>query len=526
MSACAPPLVPQRVLLHPLWLSSLLLLVLNDHVLKGAGLLPTVVTGKLSDFAGLLVAPALFAALVGVRSSRGWWLTHAAVGVVFSAIQVSPEIAALWSQAMAAFGVPWVIVCDPSDLIALPMLLLGGRNFARAMRRTAVSNLRRSGEWTAVAVGLASCIATSAPEGFWFADIFADVYLHNASDRDLVVRVRTVTPSIDYDCDAVSSDPGRLLQASVFGPGSAWSLRAGANMTLLEHGSGERECYAVLVDVDDFPPVVVFWRDGQPRQQWVSGEGIDSSAPGSITLDFDEHGRGRWDNERDLVHVRSESREPAEARCMPPSDASRLDWSTAPVGSWTLVSVEAGIDGCLELTLESGDPLEPGLQTERWYLCVPSTLFVFEPGDELEVERMIEGSNGWVDAVRLRELVVDRDHSDEVVRRELVVARGTGLPVLFGLDVSLHADLDCPWVAQPNCGTVTRQGTIAVASPDTATVWLRAGEEPKSVELSGGRVDVMVAHASERAVLNPECALGADSLGLDIEIVAAMHGAQ
>jgi hypothetical protein len=31
----------KRVLLHPMWWGALTLLVLNDHVFKGAGLLPT-----------------------------------------------------------------------------------------------------------------------------------------------------------------------------------------------------------------------------------------------------------------------------------------------------------------------------------------------------------------------------------------------------------------------------------------------------------------------------------------------------
>ena len=55
-----PALRPSRALLHPLWLGSLALLVLNDHVLKGAGLLPGVLTGKLSDFAGVFADELLF----------------------------------------------------------------------------------------------------------------------------------------------------------------------------------------------------------------------------------------------------------------------------------------------------------------------------------------------------------------------------------------------------------------------------------------------------------------------------------
>jgi hypothetical protein len=43
--------------------------VVNDHVLKGSGLLPAAVTGKLSDVAGLFFFPVLCASLV--RALRG-----------------------------------------------------------------------------------------------------------------------------------------------------------------------------------------------------------------------------------------------------------------------------------------------------------------------------------------------------------------------------------------------------------------------------------------------------------------------
>jgi hypothetical protein len=521
----SPPLAPHRALLHPLWLSALAVLVLNDHVLKGSGLLPPLVTGKLSDFAGLLVAPALLAALVGVRSSRGWWLAHAAVATVFSAIQLSPAAAGLWSRAMAELGAPWVTVCDPSDLVALPMLLLSGRAFARAMERPLASTLRRSGEWTAAGVGLACCMATSPPHEMWFADILADVYLHNGSDRDLVVRIRPVSPSIDHDCDAIATDPGRLLRSSIFGPGDAWSLRPGANMALLEH-AGERECHAAWVDVDGFAPVVVFWRDGRPERRWIPGEGLDGPPAGRVVLDLDAQGRGTWDAEHGLVHVRTEGGEEIEPSCLPPSGATRLDWSTTPIGHWTLAGVADGLDGCLDLTLASGSDPEQEGEHRRWYLCVPLDLFPFEAGDAIDIAPMHEALGGWIDGVRMRE-VDPREPSSRQIERELVVSRGNGLPTIFGLEATFGPDGGCPWVADHACGTVTREGSLAVSTPSSGVLRLRAADGPRSIDLGDGRhVDLMVAHASERALLDPECALGSDSLGPDMEIVAALRGDQ
>src|SRR4051812_14533255 len=55
---------------HPLWWGSLAVLVANDHLLKGRGVVPSWLTGKLSDFAFLIVAPVLAAALLP-RALRG-----------------------------------------------------------------------------------------------------------------------------------------------------------------------------------------------------------------------------------------------------------------------------------------------------------------------------------------------------------------------------------------------------------------------------------------------------------------------
>ena len=55
---------PIDAIRHPLWWLMLVVLVVNDFVLKGSGLLPSIITGKLSDFAGLMVFPLLLAILI------------------------------------------------------------------------------------------------------------------------------------------------------------------------------------------------------------------------------------------------------------------------------------------------------------------------------------------------------------------------------------------------------------------------------------------------------------------------------
>src|SRR5688572_5962006 len=98
----------------PIWWLALAVLLLNDHVLKGAGLLPGLVTGKLSDLVGLLVAPPLSCALAGARTRRAGIACFAAVALVFAAIKLSTDAADLLCAAAGAFGLRWKIVADPT----------------------------------------------------------------------------------------------------------------------------------------------------------------------------------------------------------------------------------------------------------------------------------------------------------------------------------------------------------------------------------------------------------------------------
>lgn len=156
---------PARATSHPIWIAALFVLGLNDHVLKGSGLLPSVLTGKLSDFAGLLVAPSIFAVLLRVRRAGAFAVCHALVGIVFTALELSPWFLSLWRLPFEWARVGWNATQDPTDLVALPMLfvsfwLFGSRPIsppqpARARRRL----LRGAG----IVLGLAACVATEPP---------------------------------------------------------------------------------------------------------------------------------------------------------------------------------------------------------------------------------------------------------------------------------------------------------------------------------------------------------------------------
>ena len=143
-----------------MWWSALALMAFNDHVLKSADLLPPLLTGKISDFAGLLVAPVLMAVVLRAKRARSVLWCHVAVGAVFAGIQLSTAVAGWWSAAMGSIGFPWQIVCDPTDLIALPMLLVSWRVLIPSMAMDAAM-WRRGAERLLAASGLLCCVATS-----------------------------------------------------------------------------------------------------------------------------------------------------------------------------------------------------------------------------------------------------------------------------------------------------------------------------------------------------------------------------
>jgi hypothetical protein len=115
-----------RALAHPLAVASLVLLALNDHVLKQAW--PGFVTGKLSDVAGLVVAPLVLAVPLAALGVRRCDVTAVLLtGAGFVAVKTTEAGAALASDTWTAVAGTSYIRSDPTDLLALPALLVALR---------------------------------------------------------------------------------------------------------------------------------------------------------------------------------------------------------------------------------------------------------------------------------------------------------------------------------------------------------------------------------------------------------------
>jgi hypothetical protein len=115
--------LPAGELLRPIPLAALVVLGVNDHLLKGSGWVPGWLTGKLSDVAGMIFFPLLLTSMAATilwllrlrvdYSLRPWKLALAvaATGLVFAASKLVPGVARLMNS-----------VLDPTDLLALPGL--------------------------------------------------------------------------------------------------------------------------------------------------------------------------------------------------------------------------------------------------------------------------------------------------------------------------------------------------------------------------------------------------------------------
>ncbi len=99
------------MLTAPMFIASILVLLVNDHVLKAAW--PGLVTGKLSDVAGVVMMALLVTALLGRPK-----VTFAGVAVAFAALKTVPAVADL---AVPVLG--GRTLTDATDLVALLALV-------------------------------------------------------------------------------------------------------------------------------------------------------------------------------------------------------------------------------------------------------------------------------------------------------------------------------------------------------------------------------------------------------------------
>lgn len=123
------PISDLNVLTHPAILFSIFTLLLNDHVLKIY--FPSWLTGKLSGFAGLFFFPILLSAILNIlckplniKRDHLAVIAFSTTALWFGLIKTLPFFSHLTEIFLSRLlWQPAQIICDPTDLIALVMLL-------------------------------------------------------------------------------------------------------------------------------------------------------------------------------------------------------------------------------------------------------------------------------------------------------------------------------------------------------------------------------------------------------------------
>ena len=128
---------------QPAFISALAILLLNDHYLKATN--PSWVTGKLSDLAGLVVAPIALVSTIEILRSfvgrqpferlRAMTATSLVVGGLFALVQIVPLATRMYAAAAGATSHialnavgrsagsgPAAVTADLTDLLTLPAL--------------------------------------------------------------------------------------------------------------------------------------------------------------------------------------------------------------------------------------------------------------------------------------------------------------------------------------------------------------------------------------------------------------------
>jgi hypothetical protein len=461
-----------RAFAHPVYWSALLLLIVNDHVLKGAGVLPGAITGKLSDFAGMLVAPPLLALVLGAGRRGARMLAVALVGALFALIKLWPDAARALEQTLALAHVRSRVWLDATDLWALALLPLALPLCAPPAARP---QPRRSAGWAAravVGVAALACVATTGSDDEE-SDGQDDLpQIENDTGDPLAVIVASTEGA--GGCGLYRDDRISALTAGAFIAPRELVMQDGARAAL-PVGSSAGRCGAASIGLPGGQTLLVFWRDldeieslaPDDDERWRARRVRISGGEGDFAFDIGED-----------LETFELGGEPPEPTCPEIAPAHTLEFTAlaAAQGFFELGELRAADDGCLEVDwfAPAGDTSP---DTQR--LCVPDWAFPFEVGEQLSLVQEI-------DPLGPRALSVTRHGGDGVDRQlliwndadELAGSRATGL-----------RPLDCVGVVSA-CGAYVRPLELEIRgreeplqSGDELTV---EGEAPKETRLLVG----------------------------------------
>ncbi len=510
---------------HPVFWVALAVLLLNDHVFKGGDVLPAWLTGKLSDFAGLIVAPIVLVALLRARTDRRRALAMFIVGGWFVGANLFVPVAEATTALAAQIGLSWRFWVDSTDLVALAVLPLTWQ----IIRRARPLSRARLAERLALGFGVAACVASPPPEPTWNTDAF----VVNDTDATIDLRVRWVESAVD--CASVSDRYAEALPRDTFGPGTVFRVLPRATLPL-DRGAAEGmgrgaprpwetpdagpasstplthrgDCDVVMISADGLPETIVFWQNLTPH---VIPDIVESSederdvADGLQLRREGDDGPLRLDNGLGYTQAAPIEVYDGGATCRDYGTITGFDWSELP--AWRgervrITAVRPTIDGCVEVSFDD----TRGLSTWEAFICVPPEDFTFLPNSEVQVWNRL-------DELRIvRDLVLDDGSTWRTA--ELVVSRdapsfreGPFALRLTEVDGSCGGmRMSCGGFRVPAAGGLTMGGMTRFVHP--GDIVERDAEDGRRARLRVGRAETMwVTHAA--------CGAGRDQLGPRLE---------
>jgi len=209
---------------HPAWWVALALLLINDNLFKGRGVVPAWLAGKLSDFAFLIVAPVLFATMIPRRVPGRRTFAVASVVAVYVAADLSRTVSDAVVAAAARVGLHWRLWPDPTDLLALAVLPITVWLLSRQPRPAAdTASARRARvqrERAGIVLGAIACLATSAPPTYPH-----NPFLFNRTSATTDVRITWLLRKVD--CNTTPEALGAMLGPSDLDDPRALTLGTG-----------------------------------------------------------------------------------------------------------------------------------------------------------------------------------------------------------------------------------------------------------------------------------------------------------
>lgn len=466
-------LPPSRPLADPLWWVALALWIINDHWLKGSGLVDPAITGKLSDLCGLWVLPAGLSAIASrpAGQSCARWPWYLGVGLYFSALQLWPALALASEQVLASLGIPSKITPDPSDLMALLVL---GPAWLRYAHHPAASpsggKLRVARAALGYPIMLFATVATSRIDQPAGIQRTGRLFLYNETQVTQQITIKQVRADVEANCFSIQNEPATHLHESLFeavetvtlGPEGILAIDARAQTNLQSDLPNEQDgCHAMIIEGPKIEAELLFWKNAQFPLQRFSDLPIAPEKNGIIAIVNAPEGKAQpyaYEHTGDLQiehPVVNALPAPATPECAPPSPAINIEWGEPfPQGPHRLEEIIPGEDGCIALELTSQDDSE---QSTRRYLCIPAERFPFTEGNvlqfrSLEGETAVFGKNveGWnIKGWKTKA-------SDDDPDLEFNVIMGQGVPNLEGLSFGPRPQ-NCPFApTKADCQTLTR----------------------------------------------------------------------